>query len=908
MSAGPGKPPVPAERRGCALKQYVSGLPEAPPVPGSQTTCRECISYLRDRTVLGLLLTADLLHELTPAELHALHSHIMGVEDGLDDHVTFVPPTMGAFRSTQHLQDRTKCKLCPVEFHSGWFYGVPVPKGRKQCRRCGDQFCPDHCSQYVKAALVPDPVHPTGVHAAATKIWRAGMVQASAWTSAWMAPDGADAQDQEEEQVVKVCDMCYTKLVGTSDEKILDQRLSEIPLSELSAEMVSLGQLDPKQDLKVREQILEYFLCKRLQMLRRLAGQAPGTCIGPVTSKAQFEAHCDRLFIQSNRHSGCLTGHSCWLMPALCAAAADWLDAPWKEWTDATSSQARGMIHQDLRVFFPFEGRSPNRTHKCHITKCSRLCSNKPNWWQALHFISHLDTLDQDPQVQRNPKLRWYVLDYAKFWVFQQHLMDADTLSDEDLLVILPRILFDLRHDTPQGLRPHFPVRCWFLQQRAGRSRKVLRTILQLLPMFADDVALGTLYRELRATLLDVLTKDELQACMRQDLLTDLLQQVTRTCMASSQAASPSELASQSLSDYLSCLGNGYGSEGDGHPVFPCPCPTQPDLTVIGIQPKVKVFSSATKPCLFTLEVQPGVVQHEEGLSAAAVQGPTVQVLCKAGLTPAENFGKDVYAQCFVRLCRLLLQQPWDKNAEKAWAKENKRVPKHELCSSILDYPCAPLASDSGLVQFMPGVKDMQSLEDTFKNETKGQSFVPHLTAEVENVGAWTKNADLSLAAYTVIVYLLGKGDLHGENVLLEMETGRLIHIDYGFLFGHGPTAERVGKFVLGGSMRQSTTVLSLITDMSRFETALELVLLTLRQHWALFSWIMAPLGALGNPPAVSADLLPFFRDVCYTDRPMNDQEVFADWLTERINRTPVRNMRDQGLDQLHLAASSGTA
>lgn len=50
------------------------------------------------------------------------------------------------------------------------------------------------------------------------------------------------------------------------------------------------------------------------------------------------------------------------------------------------------------------------------------------------------------------------------------------------------------------------------------------------------------------------------------------------------------------------------------------------------------------------------------------------------------------------------------------------------------------------------------------------------------------RNYSLSLAVMSVIGYVIGLGDRHLDNILIELSTGEIVHIDYNVCFEKGHT------------------------------------------------------------------------------------------------------------------------
>jgi len=56
------------------------------------------------------------------------------------------------------------------------------------------------------------------------------------------------------------------------------------------------------------------------------------------------------------------------------------------------------------------------------------------------------------------------------------------------------------------------------------------------------------------------------------------------------------------------------------------------------------------------------------------------------------------------------------------------------------------------------------------------------------------RNFTESMAAYSVTNYILGIKDRHNGNIMLELDTGRVVHIDFGFVLGMAPGKDKFGN------------------------------------------------------------------------------------------------------------------
>ncbi|KAJ6663045.1 hypothetical protein lerEdw1_010866 [Lerista edwardsae] len=165
---------------------------------------------------------------------------------------------------------------------------------------------------------------------------------------------------------------------------------------------------------------------------------------------------------------------------------------------------------------------------------------------------------------------------------------------------------------------------------------------------------------------------------------------------------------------------------------------------------------------------------------------PEKATLFKSALMPAQLFFKtedgDKYPVIFkhgddLRQDQLILQ---------IISLMDKLLRKENLDLKLTPYKVLATSTKHGFMQFIQSVPvaevlaTEESIQNFFRKHAPSETAPHGISAEV--MDTYVK----SCAGYCVITYILGVGDRHLDNLLLT-KTGKLFHIDFGYILGRDP-------------------------------------------------------------------------------------------------------------------------
>ncbi|KAM3845137.1 phosphatidylinositol 3-kinase catalytic subunit type 3 isoform 3-T3 [Vipera latastei] len=183
--------------------------------------------------------------------------------------------------------------------------------------------------------------------------------------------------------------------------------------------------------------------------------------------------------------------------------------------------------------------------------------------------------------------------------------------------------------------------------------------------------------------------------------------------------------------------------------IEPIPLPLEPQVKIRGIIPeKATLFKSALMPAQLFFKTE---------------DGDSYPVIFKHG----DDLRQD---QLILQIISLM---------DKLLRKEN-------LDLKLTPYKVLATSTKHGFMQFIQSVPvaevlaTEESIQNFFRKHAPSETGPHGISAEV--MDTYVK----SCAGYCVITYILGVGDRHLDNLLLT-KTGKLFHIDFGYILGRDP-------------------------------------------------------------------------------------------------------------------------
>ncbi|CEG45400.1 Phosphatidylinositol kinase (PIK-D) [Plasmopara halstedii] len=200
--------------------------------------------------------------------------------------------------------------------------------------------------------------------------------------------------------------------------------------------------------------------------------------------------------------------------------------------------------------------------------------------------------------------------------------------------------------------------------------------------------------------------------------------------------------------------------------------PVDPHVKMSGIDyQKLEVKRSAEAPMIITCI---GVDRNEEEDEDAAGSSTESQRNTWSRRTQKlphyrlmykrDDLRKDSIVQNIINVMYLILKQ------------------ETRLDIPLVTYRVLPTSSFDGLIEI---VENAHTLYAIIRDHGTIMNFLHHYNGH-RTLSDISSSFRESLAAYTVITFLLGVGDRHADNVMLTKD-GILFHIDYGFILGKDP-------------------------------------------------------------------------------------------------------------------------
>mmetsp|Transcript_13533 Transcript_13533/g.26096 ORF Transcript_13533/g.26096 Transcript_13533/m.26096 type:complete len:984 (-) Transcript_13533:299-3250(-) len=143
-------------------------------------------------------------------------------------------------------------------------------------------------------------------------------------------------------------------------------------------------------------------------------------------------------------------------------------------------------------------------------------------------------------------------------------------------------------------------------------------------------------------------------------------------------------------------------------------------------------------------------------------------------------------------------------------------------------YKILSTSQSTGMLEVLRG---SNSLDGVKKDNDKIPilDFLKKQFPDPNDLAQAQRNFTESMAGYSLACYILGIKDRHNGNIMLEYATGRIIHIDFGFVFGMAPGKDKIPHVNLSFERAAFKLTPELVNAMGGFD----------HENWKLFNDLM---------------------------------------------------------------------
>jgi hypothetical protein len=412
------------------------------------------------------------------------------------------------------------------------------------------------------------------------------------------------------------------------------------------------------------------------------------------------------------------------------------------------------------------------RKHKCMLTMCSRLCKPQIGSVDALEILAD-DTIC-------NHRLRGMAIDSLlqtatenEWWSYVQvllHSLSVESNAAGSKLgeALLRQAQCDIRfcYDLYWGLTVMAEdPSC--RRKFDGMKQRLLLTLAQ----FKDKSSGGRLVESRKFA-----SDDIAEQLLRGQELVDLMWKIPpRIPVEDARRVLQLSVKKSSFGASADDRKSGDAEVASSRPDQEWPLlrlPVDPQVKVSGIDyKKIEVKRSAEAPMIITCT---GVDRQEEEAEDSADATAESQRSTWSRRTQKlphyrlmykrDDLRKDAIVQNIINVMYLILKQ------------------ETRLDIPLVTYRVLPTSSFDGLIEI---VENAHTLYSIIRDHGTIMNFLHHYNGH-RTLSDISSSFRESLAAYTVITFLLGVGDRHADNVMLTKD-GILFHIDYGFILGKDP-------------------------------------------------------------------------------------------------------------------------